>query len=182
MAERYKRRKRNFLINKELQGKFALLYLLLAIVGLIFIGIFFAASSYDHLTISYDNHTVEVGSTPSVLFGELLRSEGLFLLFGGLLIIIITIVLTHRIAGPLYRFEQTLKAMGENRLDQRIYLRRGDEGQALGQLINDFNQKTSDNLQRLKTIAEGLPDGQEKTDILAILDGYHLLEQTDDNS
>ncbi len=178
MAKQYQRRKRNMLINKDLQGKLGLKYFLLTIAGSILLGLIFAASSSEHLTISYENDAIKVGSTPSVLIGEILQSGGLFLLIGGILIIIITIVLTHKIAGPLYRFEQTLKAMCARKLDQRIHLRKGDEGKQLGSLINKFNQRISTDMAQLKDAAQRLEDGESKQEILAVLDLYQLDEKT----
>jgi len=43
---------------------------------------------------------------------------------------------SHRIAGPLYRFEQTLQGVGEGDLSQRVQLRRYDELKDLGDEIN----------------------------------------------
>ncbi len=179
MAGKYQRRKRNYLINKEMQGKLGFRYLLITLVGSVLLAVVFAFSSADYLTISYNNNAIEVGSTPSILFGALARSGGFFLLIGGTLIIIITIVLTHKIAGPLYRFEQTLKAMCARKLDQQIYLRRGDEGQQLGDLINKFNTELSDDMRQLKEICHQLDDSAEKQALLNILDSYQLAEKTE---
>lgn len=44
--------------------------------------------------------------------------------------------LTHRLAGPLYRFEQTIKAILSGDLSVRIRLREKDEFQALALLLN----------------------------------------------
>lgn len=179
MAKKYQRRKRNYLINKDLQGKLGFRYLVITLVGGLLLAAVFAGTSADYLTISYDSDAIEVGSTPMVLFWEMARSGGIFLLVGGLLTIIITIVLTHKIAGPLYRFEQTLKAMGERKLNQRIYLRTGDEGQELGRLINDFNQTLIDDIHRIKEAADKLADGEEKKLLLKIADSYQLPEKTE---
>lgn len=173
---KFKRRKRNYLINKDLQGKLGLQYFLLTVASIGLFGLLFAIASSGNLTISYENQGIEVGSTPLVLLGEILRSQGIFLLFGGLLVILITIVLSHRIAGPIYRFEQTFKAMAQGQLNQKIYLRKADEAKELGNLINQFNQQLSDDLARLKQQANKLKESEEKARILEILEHYQLVE------
>jgi len=173
---KFKRRMRNYLINKDLQGKLGLQYLLLTVVSIGLFGLLFAVATSGNLTISYENQGIEVGSTPLVLLGEILRSQGLFLVFGGLLVILITIVLTHRIAGPIYRFEQTFKAMAQRQLDQKIYLRKADEAKELGHLINQFNQQLSNDLAQLKQQAYKITNSENKTAILEILDRYQLVE------
>ena len=178
MSQQFRRRKRNYLINKNLQGKLGLQYLLLTAAGAALLGLFFFASSSDNLTISYDETVIEVGSTPQVLFWEILRSQGLFLLIGGLLIVLLTIVLTHKIAGPLYRFEQTFKAMCRGHLDQKIYLRKKDEGKVLGQLINQFNQTLAQDIRQIREIANQLEEGEDKRRLCEILDGYQLPPDT----
>ena len=174
MTKKYQRRKRNYLINKNLQGKLGLQYLLLTLIGVVLLGFLFFASSSDYLTISYDTTAIEVGSTPQVLLGEILRSSGIFLLFGCLLIVLITIVLTHKIAGPLYRFEQTFKAMCQGKLDEKIYLRKGDEGQALGKLINEFNLSLAEDIRKIQRIAEGFAEGEAKAQLLELTTKYTL--------
>ncbi len=178
MAKKFQRRKRNYLINKDLQGKLVLQYLVLALLGTIALGFLFATTSSDHLTISYDNNAIEVGTTTQVLLGELLRNEVIFLLLGGALIILITIVWTHKIAGPLYRFEQTIKAMCNRQLDQTIYLRKGDEGKELGTKINQLNQLLVDDVCKLKACASHLDESKEKLEILELLNSYQLPEET----
>jgi len=179
MVKKFHRRKRNYLVNKDLQGKLGLQYLLLTIAGLLGLGMLFASSLSNHLTISYDDNLVEVGSTPRVLLGELLRHEGFFLLLGGLLIILITIILTHKIAGPIYRFEQTVKAMCERKLDQRIHLRKGDEGQKLGSLINELNLLLCDDIRQIREGLDRLADSDEKKQLLKITELYQLPTPTD---
>lgn len=178
MAKKFQRRKRNYLINKDLQGKLVLQYLLLTLTGIIVLGLLFVATSSDHLTISYNNNAIEVGSTTQVLLAELIQNEGIFLLFGGMLIVLITIVLTHKIAGPLYRFEQTITAMCKRQLDQTIYLRKGDEGKELGTKINQLNQLLIDDIGKLKESSSKLDESAEKQEILKVLNNYQLPEKT----
>lgn len=53
-----------------------------------------------------------------------------------ILSLILGFVLTHRLAGPLYRFEQTIKAILNSDLSVRIRLREKDEFQELALLLN----------------------------------------------
>lgn len=140
----YKRR--NYFINKEFQGRYIFNYFLLATIGsLVFIGIFSFFSS-NTLSIVYDNYHLQLGVTPGILFKKILSTQWLFVVFGGGLIIIITLILTHRVAGPFYRFENSLDEMIDGNLSNKIILRRKDEGKELAQKINAFNYELSDKL------------------------------------
>ena len=74
------------------------------------------------------------------------------------LILSFGIFLTHRIAGPIYRFEQTIRdAMGGN-LNTRIKLRWADEFKVLASSINDMLNSLSQRLLKLKKASEKLEE------------------------
>ncbi|MCK5306233.1 MAG: methyl-accepting chemotaxis protein [Candidatus Omnitrophica bacterium] len=80
----------------------------------------------------------------------------IFVLLG--LIISFSIFLTHRIAGPVYRFEETMKRFIKGDMDVRIHLRWADEFQRLAKLINEaissFSQREKMAKDLLKKIAD----------------------------
>ncbi len=140
----YKRR--NYFINKEFQGRYIFNYFVLATIGsLLFIGIFSFFSS-NTLSIVYDNYHLQLGVTPGILFKKILSAQWLFIVFGGGLVVIVTLLLTHRVAGPFYRFEKTMDEMVDGDLSKKIYLRDKDEGKELAQKINAFNYVLGDKL------------------------------------
>ena len=49
----------------------------------------------------------------------------------------IGILVTHRVAGPLYRFEEYLKAVARGEPVGRCHIRKGDECQSLCDAVND---------------------------------------------
>ena len=49
---------------------------------------------------------------------------------------IYSIYVTHRIAGPIYRFQQIVKDIGQGNLTQRIRFRKGDEMHELADVTN----------------------------------------------
>lgn len=83
----------------------------------------------------------------SVFFGEYLAGAAEFLFLGEttwpaiicILIpsaVIFSLYLTHRVAGPLYRFEQSAQELKKGNLCLRIRLREGDELQGLAEALN----------------------------------------------
>jgi len=140
----YKRR--NYFINKEFQGRYIFDYFLLVTIGsLLFIGVFSFFSS-NTLSIVYENYHLQLGVTPGILFKKILSTQWLFIVFGGGVVIIITLFLTHRVAGPFYRFEKTFDEMIKGNISNKIILRQKDEGKKLAQKINAFNFMLGDKL------------------------------------
>src|SRR5215207_5705095 len=58
---------------------------------------------------------------------------GLYLIFVG----VVTVFISHKVAGPLYRFEKSARAVAAGDLTHRVLLRKGDE---LTDLQGDFNK------------------------------------------
>lgn len=153
MHTQYKRRR--YFINKEFQGRYIFNYFLLATIGsILFIAVFSFFSS-NTLSIVYENYHLQLGLTPGILMKKMLETQWLVIVLGGGAVILITLFLTHRIAGPFYRFEKTLDDMIEGDLTGKIVLRKKDEGKELAQKINAFNFILSDKLNIMENFNSG---------------------------
>ncbi len=69
---------------------------------------------------------------------------------------------THRFAGPVYRFEDSLDRMIHNDINFQIHLRKNDEGKQLAEKINHFNSLLASTI---KSIAF-LSDEMDKTHLI----------------
>ncbi len=140
----YKRR--NYFINKEFQGRIIFNYFLLAVIGSILFMVVFSFFSSNTLSISYDDYRLQLGVTPTILFKKILSTQWLSIVFGGGLVVIITLFLTHRIAGPFFKLEKSLDEMIKGNISKEIWLRKKDEGKDLTEKINKFNIILSEKL------------------------------------
>lgn len=133
MAERPWRRKRFYI--HPIQRK----YFLLSLVPLIFYSfliLFFLFLPLDLLFFS------EASSTQKAAVLWQLRALGVrvwpAVFLSMLLSAILSIFVTHKFAGPLYRFQETLRRMAEGDFAQRVKLRKGDELRELEEILNQF--------------------------------------------
>lgn len=90
---------------------------------------------------------------------------------GGLLLVIVQIVLltvffSHKVAGPIYRFEKACNSVIEGDYTSEIKLRKGDEMQNLATLLNEAI-KVSRN--RLKILSE-LENDEGRKEIISKLE------------
>ena len=154
MGAGYKRR--NYFINKELQGKYIFNYFLLVAVGSIIFSLIFSFFSSNSLTIVYDDYHLQLGSTPGILLNKMLSTQWVLIVVGGLITVIITLFLTHRVAGPFFRFQKCLDFMLNKDLCDKIFLRKKDEGKKLAQQINHFNAMLSSSLNEIKKHTEDI--------------------------
>ena len=109
----------------------------------------FSFFSSNTLSIVYDDYRLQLGTTPGILMDKFLSTQWLFIVIGGMVMIFITMLLTHRIAGPFFRYEKTLDEMMAKNLAYQIFLRKNDDGKELGIQINAFNQMLSSDLHQL---------------------------------
>jgi methyl-accepting chemotaxis protein len=136
-------KRRKFFIKKGFQGKLILGgFLFVTGSGLLFnvlVGLF----SADPLVIPYSIQDPQLNRTPFMLLRQVLTANWFLLIVGGGFVTVASLLLSHRIAGPLYLFETTLDNMKNGRLDNTIRLREKDEGKELALKINEFNRQLS---------------------------------------
>ncbi len=153
---RYKRR--NYLINKNFQGKLILGYFLFMVAGCILFTVVLAALSADTLTVVYRNNDLQMGQTPMMLIKQVLTAHWIFIVVGGAFIVVAATFITHRMAGPMFRLEHAVDNMIGGRLNDVIYLRKKDEGKELAAKMNQFNKELSRKIGEMEKRSRNIDD------------------------
>lgn len=166
MEKRIKRRK--FFIKKDFQGKLILSCFLFVTGGGLLFNVLLGLLSADSLTISYVNQDLQLGQTPFMLLKQVLTANWLLIIVGGGFVMLASLLLSHRIAGPLYRFEMTLDKMKEGCLTTSIQLRDKDEGKDLARKINEFNSQLSESFCAISHNCKALDALIEQTSTLTL--------------
>ena len=174
MSSQHKRR--NYFIKKDFQGKYIFSYFINVLAGSIIFALILSIISADTMTIIYDDNGVQLGRTPLILLKELLIAHWALIVGGGILIIFGSMIFTHRIAGPLFRFEHTLDEMIQGNFSFKIYLRQKDESKEVAIKFNRLNEMLSNRFGEMKRLSgqidtslagmietEGDPDVTDKT-------------------
>ncbi len=124
--------RRTIFIKKSLQLRYMTLIVTCVLCGLAIMGLELVATLND----LFDAYPVlmqpvydEFGSIVSAFFYKI----AIYVL----LVVIISAIVSHKMAGPVYRFEQTCKAIAQGDFSQRVHLRKGDR---LTDLQNEFNK------------------------------------------
>ena len=73
-----------------------------------------------------------------------------------------SIYLTHKIAGPFYRFRKAFEAVHRGELNTRIHLRKNDEGTHVADSFNEMIGTLDDEVSNLKKITRDTPSGELK--------------------
>lgn len=128
-------RRRNYFIDKSFQSKFILKFCLLVIgAGLVTVGVLYYLSRQS-MTVAFVNSRVVVKTTADFIMPVLVQTVVVVTVLVGLATMFVTLFVSHKIAGPLYRFRKAFEELGEGKYPE-INLRQMDQLQALAK---DFN-------------------------------------------
>jgi methyl-accepting chemotaxis protein len=147
-------RRRNYFIKKDLQGKYIFSFFIFVITGSILFTLIFSLLSFDTLTIVYKNYNLQIGKTPFILLKEILGAHWIFIFTAGLTVVIISMFLTHRFAGPMYRFEKSLEEMIRGNFNFEIRLRKKDDGKELARMMNQLISMLSSKLKVMRHLTD----------------------------
>ncbi|HDK81828.1 MAG TPA: hypothetical protein ENH31_04575 [Nitrospirae bacterium] len=142
-----------------------ILGLFLFVIGsIILFTVILGMFSADSMTMSYKNNTLQLGQTPIMLFKNALAANWVFIIFGGSLLVLAALLVSHRIAGPQFRFEMTLKNMIAGNLKDTVSLRTHDEGSELAAQINAFNYHLSQKIREIDKHSQAIDELTEMMD------------------
>lgn len=134
--------RRTIFIKKNLQIRYMILMVACVLCGLAIMGLELTATLND----LFDDYPVLV----QPIYDEFIPIVASFfykIAIYILLVIIISAIVSHRMAGPVYRFEQTCKEIAKGDFSQRVHLRKGDQ---LTDLQQAFNTMMDEVEKRLK--------------------------------
>ena len=150
----YKRKQ--YFINKTFQSEFIVKFCGLVIMGSVVFGIILYLFSKHALTTSFENSRLVIKSTADYIFPGLL--------FGGVITAIITalaagavvMLMTHRIAGPMYRFERYINEIGSGRLYSDLKIRKKDQFQNMAGSLNKMTHDLKLGLLEVNDVSDEL--------------------------
>lgn len=143
-------RRRNYFIKKRFQLSFIAGFIILLLLESLLIAAFLVNLSNNTITTGYAGSVLKVERTSDFFLTSF--TLGTFIVVGAMAIsgMLIFIMLSHRIAGPLYRFEKTVKDIEMGDLTTRISLRKKDEMVVLKEALNTLVDSMDRRMARIK--------------------------------
>lgn len=139
-------------------------FFLFVIGSIILFAVILGMFSADSITMSYKNNNLQLGQTPVMLLKSALAANWVFIVFGGSLLVLAALLVSHRIAGPQFRFEKTLKNMTAGNLNDTIHLRTHDVGKELAERINTFNRYLSRQIREIDQHSQSIDELIDRMD------------------
>jgi len=154
MARERQYRRRQYFIKKDYQFKFILRFCILVLAGgFISTGLLFLFSR-GTLTSTFDQSRLVVKSTAFAILPSLLLTNVITLILIALATIGVVLFLSHKIAGPMFRFESDLKQIGKGDLTTTIRLREKDQITEMADSLNQMTQSLRGKVQALENEVE----------------------------
>jgi methyl-accepting chemotaxis protein len=182
MADNLAFQRRKYFIDRAFQSRFIITFLLVLVFGaclsvaFTWFGWFGGA---DTLTSHYDNGGLVIKKTSLAILPSLAWTTLVTTCILGLIVWIVTLLASHKIAGPMYRFERDLHGIATGNLQKKIGIRDGDQFAgmvlSLNAMVDSFNGKLgrlNGKLERLEASAKELDSPQ------ALLDEIRECRQT----
>jgi len=141
---------RHYYIQKIYQSKMIIKFCMLAVLGTAFFCVSFYFSLEKDMGTGFLQAHEGLRLVKEGVVRSFLISEGATVTIMGVAIIIITLLMSHRIAGPLWRIEQTAKAVGSGDLALSVKLRQNDEMVPLADKMNDMISELRDYVEELR--------------------------------
>ena len=167
-------KRRQYFIQKDFQSKFILKFCMILLIGIIIsIGLLFLFSK-NSLTSSFDQSRLVIQNTADAILPGVFLSHLIALVIIILLTIVITLLISHKLAGPLFRFQKELNEIGNGDLSKVVKVRKKDQIKAMADSLNqmraNLQKKILDIKGEVEQIIESTAGKEIPPDLITRLD------------
>ena len=149
-------------IDRRFQSEFILRFVALLLIGT---GVFVTAAYLilnRRLEETYYSAHYAIKSTGEVLLPALLALSGVFILVLGVAAVLITMYVSHHIAGPLFAIRRYLESVSRGDLDFEPKLRLKDQTTPLAESLARALETLNARLVAIRSAADGMRDASNK--------------------
>lgn len=143
-------------IDRRFQSEFILRFVALLLIGT---GVFVLAAYLilnRRLEETYYSAHYAIKSTGEVLLPALLALSGVFIVVLGIAAVLITMYVSHHIAGPLFAIRRYLESVSRGDLDFEPKLRLKDQTTPLAESLARALETLNERLVRIRSAADGM--------------------------
>ena len=131
-------RRKNVFIDRKFQISFILKFCSVAILSSVIIGLLVLIFTSNSTTVAIEGTKVFVKSTSDFLLPAMIFTIATVTLFSASAVIMLAMVTSHKIAGPLFSINRTAEKLKEGDLTERFHIRSDDQLGDLSRFLNVF--------------------------------------------
>ncbi len=156
----YKRRTKY--IEKDFQRSFILKFCFIALGAMVLASAVLYWMSRDTVTATYRLSHLTLESTADAIMPALIGTNVAVIAALIAMTIFVALYISFKIGGPLYRFSLELNNIGQGRLKDRIFLRKGDQLEQLAASINDMTDSLERKVRQIQRRAAQLKEKSQQ--------------------
>ena len=131
-------KRRNFFVDKKFQTRFIVRFCILVIFACLVFGTLVYFLSLQSITTTFENSRLVVKSTADYLFPLLTLTSLITIALIGLATIFVVLFISHKIAGPAYRFRRIIREIAQGNLGLDVRVRSGDQFQQIASGLDEM--------------------------------------------
>lgn len=170
--------RKTHLIKKEFQIKFIVKFCLIVLAGVILSTALLFFFSQDTLTSSFDHSKLVIRKTGSAILPAVIYTNLITLGVVSIITIFVTLYISHKIAGPMFRFEKEIQTIAQGDLCKKIVLRKQDQVKEMADSLNQMVKSLHDKVNEIYLEIDILQQSTKEQHVPdQIVDGIKSLKQ-----
>lgn len=149
-------RRKDYFIKKKFQSKVILKFCALVVLGALITGVSLYLMSTETVTTAFVNSRLSIIRTSDYILPTLIGSSLISIALISIATAFVIMYLSHRIAGPLFKMEKSVKEIGEGNLNLRINLRSTDEITEMATSLNEMKNNIREHVLQIKIEIDSL--------------------------
>jgi methyl-accepting chemotaxis protein len=111
------------------------------------------AFSQSTVTTAFENSRLSIKTTADYILPDVILSTTIMFVVIGIGVILLTLFVSHKIAGPIFRLERSIKKFGEGNLKTSFETRKKDELKLLSANLNEMAVNIRNKMSEVKDLA-----------------------------
>jgi methyl-accepting chemotaxis protein len=153
-----KSRRKQFFIDKKFQSKFVLNVYIIIILSIILLGLLLIYFSSKEIAGSIFKKLVVIKNTKEIILPLFLRVSIIILILAFIIAGVRFILLSHKIAGPMFRFKKILEERGKGDLTLNVKFRKRDELKEVADLFTSAVKSLNKKLKIIKNNSQSISE------------------------
>lgn len=131
------------------------------IAAVIFVTIFYIYT-YRELGSSHSQALLTLQGLRHNILPAIVLTGGIVVIFATLAILMMTLINSNKIAGPIYRLEKSFESIGDGDLSLRIKFRKGDAVNGLAEGVNSVSESLGTKISNISREMKEIRDEAER--------------------
>jgi methyl-accepting chemotaxis protein len=159
-------KRRKYYINKGFQSRFIIKFCILIALACVVFGAIVYLLSMTSSTTAFENSRLIIKSTADYLLPVMILTALITTVIISLAVISVTLFLSHKIAGPAYRFERVAEEVAQGNLSFGVKLRSQDQlqfvAESLDVMVKSLNKRISSLREKIDNLSLIIEKQSEK--------------------